>query len=83
MTNKNTKLVDFRFMTEDEYKIVFAEKLKTLMENKQMSTAELSRLTSISEKTIRSYLHARTIPNAIRAVRIANALSIKPSELIG
>lgn len=53
------------------------------MENKQMSTAELSRLTSISEKTIRSYLHAKTIPNAIRAVRIAKALSVKPSELIG
>ena len=83
MTSKNAKLFNFRFMTEDEYKVVFAEKLKTLMKNKQMSTAELSRLSSISEKTIRRYLHARTIPNAVRAVRIANALNIKPSELIG
>ena len=83
MTSKNVKLFNFRFMTEDEYKVVFAEKLKTLMENKKMSTAELSRLSSISEKTIRRYLHARTITNAVRAVRIANALNIKPSELIG
>lgn len=82
MTNKNTKLVDFRFMTDDELKVMFSEKLRALMNDRQMSIVELSRLSRISEKTIRSYLQAKTVSNISRAMDICDALECEPNDLI-
>ena len=78
-------------MSEDEWIDIFADNLRSLMDEEQMSQNELARRTGISKGTISRYLNKQSMPSVpalvniahvFRGVEITDLLSFyKPMEL--
>lgn len=56
--------------------------LKSVMEEKQITSAKLSEVTGIPKQTIDSYRSGNRIPSFIAGMKIADALGVEPHTLI-
>jgi len=61
----------------------FAERLKNLRKERNMSIKELSDVSGLSAVQISNYEHGHNVPNAINANRLAAALGCAYDELMG
>ena len=61
----------------------FAERLKDQLNEKGLSSAELSRLTGIDRSLISHYVHGNKFPKIDNVRRIANVLYVSPEWLEG
>ncbi|AZK44800.1 helix-turn-helix domain-containing protein [Paenibacillus lentus] len=61
----------------------FAERLKSIMEEKNMSQTELSDLTGIGKSSISQYLSGKNEPNQKRIEKFADALNCSTAYLNG
>lgn len=59
-------------MSEIEWMNIFADNLRSLMDEERMSQNELSRKTGISKGTISRYLNAQCMPSVNALVNIAH-----------
>ena len=71
---------DSNNMTEQEVTIEFQQRLLRMMLRRNISQSELSRLTSISQSTISSYLTGRALPSFYNLDKIAKALKCSIDE---
>ena len=61
----------------------FADRLKSQLNEKGLSSAELSRLTGIDRSLISHYIHGNKFPKIENVRRIANVLFVSPEWLEG
>lgn len=66
----------------EEYRLAFAKWLRTLMRNRYMSGAELSRKSGISYESINCYLCGKTMPSAYSINRLRKALNVSADVLL-
>ena len=59
----------------------FPQKLKKLLDNNNMTAADLAHLTGISKSTISRYLSGKIMAKQINLLKISQALHINPGEL--
>ena len=69
-------------MTDLEWMELFAENLKSLMDDRGITQHELAEISGCSDSTISRYLKKRQIPNAPTITRLAYALDCDVAELI-
>lgn len=65
----------------DKYKIIFAERLAELMDNKNIS--DFSRKIGIPERTINSWLRLKTTPRMEYIIEISLFFNISADYLLG
>ena len=63
--------------------MTFAEKLREVMKEQNLSQSDLSRLTGIGRSSISQYLSGRNIPSPQRQEDIAVALKLPEDYFIG
>lgn len=61
--------------------ITFPQKLQKLLDDREMTAADLSHLTGISKSTISRYLSGKIMAKQINLFKISQALQIDPGEL--
>lgn len=59
------------------------DRIKKAMADREMSAAELSRLTGISPSSLSEYLNGRYEPKQDKVALISNALKVSPGWLLG
>jgi len=59
----------------------FANNLKTIMDDQNLSQTELSNLTGIARSCLSQYLSGKNIPYKDRLIELANALGVSPGRL--
>lgn len=69
-------------ITNDEAKERIGVNVSRYMVEKNMSQAELSRITGESEMTISQIVRSKHVPNSAILHRIAEALQVKMDELV-
>ena len=69
-------------MQKDEYAKAFGEYLKSLLEEKGMTQAELARRTGITEASVSRYISGQRSPRIMQAYRMAWAIGIDMNTLI-
>jgi transcriptional regulator with XRE-family HTH domain len=60
----------------------FAEKLKELMKEKDLSQSALARMAGIKQPSVNNILNNKTIPTIETVLKLASALTYDPGELI-
>lgn len=70
-------------MTSTKTKNLFPNRLKSALELRQMKAIELSNLTGITRGALSSYLSGRWAPKQNNIYKIANALNVEESWLMG
>ena len=69
-------------MQKDEYDKAFGEHLKSLLEEKGMTQAELARRTGLTEASVSRYINGNRTPRIAQAYRMAWAIGIDMNTLI-
>lgn len=69
-------------MQKDEYAKVFGEYLKSLLEEKGMTQAELARRTGMTEASVSRYISGQRTPRISQAYRMALVIGIDMNTLI-
>lgn len=69
-------------MQKDEYAKAFGEHLKSLLEEKGMTQAELARRTGLTEPAVSRYIKGDRTPRIPQAYRIACAIGVDMNTLI-
>ena len=69
-------------MKREEWKEIFAENLKSVLEEKGMTQRDLADDSGIAMSSISDYLTKRQIPGVVSIINIAYALDMEVSELI-
>ena len=69
-------------MTEEQWRVEFARRLRVLMRTQDLKQYQLAELAGVSDKTISHYLNKTRIPDAITAVNLSKALNCNISDLI-
>jgi len=62
---------------------VFPERLKKIRNDKNLSLVELAELSGVSKSAISSYESGNVVPTIEAAIKLANALNVKLSYLLG
>ena len=70
------------YMDQEEWMEEFSDRLECMMESVDITQTELSRLTGISDRTIRRYLDGDVIPSAYNVCLMAKVLGCYVNELI-
>ena len=61
----------------------FSESLNRLLQEKGIRTAQLSRMTGISDSNISDYASGKKVPSLTNAIAMADALAVSLDELAG
>lgn len=69
-------------MQKDEYAKAFGEYLKSLLEEKGMTQAELARRTGMTEASVSRYINGKRIPKIAQAYEMAQVIGIDMNTLI-
>lgn len=69
-------------MKREEWKNVFAENLKSILDERGMTQRDLAEDSGVAVSSISDYLSKRQIPGAVSIINIAYALDMEVSELI-
>ena len=69
-------------MQKDEYAKAFGEYLKSLLEEKGMTQAELARRTGLTEASVSRYINGNRSPRIAQAYRMAQVIGIDMNTLI-
>ena len=69
-------------MQKDEYAKAFGEYLKSLLEEKGMTQAELARRTGLTEASVSRYINGNRSPRIAQAYRMALVIGIDMNTLI-
>lgn len=69
-------------MRREEWKEIFAENLKAILEEKGMTQRDLADDSGIAMSSISDYVTKRQIPGAIAVINMAYALDVDVNELI-
>lgn len=69
-------------MKREEWKNIFAENLKTILDERGMSQKDLAEDSGIAASSINDYITKRQIPGAVSIINIAYALDMEVSDLI-
>ena len=69
-------------MQKDEYDKAFGEHLKSLLEEKGMTQAELARRTGLTEASVSRYINGNRTPRIAQAYRMAWTIGIDMNTLI-
>ena len=69
-------------MTEEQFKLLFSEKLKSKIKQAGITSRELAKKVDLEEVTISRYCNGTRMPNIYFAYNIANALNTSVSELM-
>lgn len=69
--------------TEQEWTEVFAERLKTLMKNHNISNTQLAEKAGIGKNSVINYRTGKHLPNLYAAANIAKILNISLDDLAG
>ena len=69
-------------MQKDEYAKAFGEHLKSLLEEKGMTQAELARRTGMTEASVSRYISGQRTPRIAQAYRMALVIGIDMNTLI-
>ena len=69
-------------MSEQSWLDIFADNLRDIMEEKQCSQNDLSRVTGITQATISRYLSKKQMPSVKAIVNIVYALDCDWSDLL-
>lgn len=69
-------------MQKDEYAKAFGEYLKSLLEEKGMTQAELARRTGVTEASVSRYISGQRSPRITQAYRMAWTIGIDMNTLI-
>ena len=69
-------------MQKDEYAKAFGEYLKSLLEEKGMTQAELARRTGMTEASVSRYISGQRTPRISQAYEIAEVIGIDMNTLI-
>lgn len=69
-------------MQKDEYAKAFGEYLKSLLEEKGMTQAELARRTGLTEASVSRYINGNRSPRIAQAYRLALVIGIDMNTLI-
>lgn len=69
-------------MTHDEWRIVFGDNLKSILQDYNMSQNELATITGLSPGTISDYVNGWAAPSIFSVVNIAHALDVDIDELV-
>lgn len=62
---------------------IFGKRMQIALEQKQMTRAELSRMTGISEPALYYYIKNDSEPKSRNIMKIADALNVDPNWLLG
>ena len=79
MLDKNRKIIG---ISQDEWKRLFARRLKDILNERNMSQSALARKSGLSVSRINDYLKMKSAPTIFAAVNMANALDMKINDLI-
>lgn len=69
-------------MQKEEYAKAFGEYLKSLLEEKGMTQAELARRTGLTEASVSRYINGNRSPRIAQAYRMAQVIGIDMNTLI-
>jgi transcriptional regulator with XRE-family HTH domain len=69
-------------ISQDEWKRLFARRLKDILNERNMSQSALARKSGLSVSRINDYLKMKSAPTIFAAVMMADALDMKVSDLI-
>ena len=69
-------------MSNEEYKLIFAENLKRLMELHRVKTADLVSLLNVSKQAVSSWLNGEKIPRMDKIEKLALYFGIRKSDLL-
>lgn len=69
-------------MKREEWRNIFAENLKSILDEKGMSRKELAEDSGVSSTAISEYISGRQTPNIMAVVNIAYALDMEVSDLV-
>ena len=69
-------------MQKEEYAKAFGEYLKSLLEEKGMTQAELARRTGLTEASMSRYINGNRSPRIAQAYRMAQVIGIDMNTLI-
>lgn len=69
-------------MQKDEYAKAFGEHLKSLLEEKGMTQAELARRTGLTEASVSRYIKGERTPRILQAYRMALIIGVDMNTLI-
>lgn len=62
---------------------IFSERLKDILQERQMSQSELARKTGISRQNIYQYANGKTVSSLENLVKISKALNVSTDYLLG
>ena len=68
--------------SQDEAKLAFGEKVRSLMNNLSLSQSELARQAGLRRDAISTYVRGKVWPDPANLRKLANALGVIPSDLI-
>lgn len=68
-------------MTKDRWSILFAARVKSMMDYNNITKKELVARSGLDRKTLDRYLRCEAVPNAIAVLNIAKALRCSVSYL--
>jgi transcriptional regulator with XRE-family HTH domain len=69
-------------MTQSEWKDIFGDNLISILRQKGISQARLSRDSGVSTGMISDYINKRSVPGLFAAINIAYALDMSIDELV-
>ena len=70
-------------MDNEKLKLVISRRLKSALFDADMTCAELSQLSEVSEKTVYNVIHMRSMPNASTIVMLADTVGCSADWLLG
>ena len=70
------------FMSAEEWLRHFSTRLRTLIENNNMSQYELSELSGISRSRLSEYINMKSIPTVFAIINLAYAFDVSTESLI-
>ena len=69
-------------LNQDEYSKAFGKYLKSLLDEKGMTQAELARRTGLTEASVSRYINGNRSPRIAQAYRMAQVIGIDMNTLI-
>lgn len=69
-------------MTQDEWKLKFRDRLMIILKDKNMSQAELAKLSGLSVSRISEYINMKATPTIFAMLNIADTLDMKIDDLV-
>lgn len=70
-------------MDNEALKLIISRRLKSALFDAEMTCAELSQLSEVSEKTVYNVIHMRSMPNASTIVMLADTVGCSADWLLG